>query len=407
MKKTVMRSYAKLIVRVGANVQKGQEVRVFASLDQPEFIKMLAEECYKAGASRVTVDWNYPELTKLSARYMKLRDLSETREWEKARMQDMVDHLPVRIFIESEDPDGLRGINPKYFKAFAARIKISKPYRDAIDNKHQWCIAAVPGEAWAKKVHPELSKRAAVEQLWKDILYTARADGEDPIADWEEHNRDLKARSKYLNDLHLRELRYHSANGTDFKVGLIPTAEFHAGRDKTMQGVVYDPNMPTEEVFTSPDRRTAEGIVYATKPLSYQGQLIENFSVRFEKGRAVEVKAEKGQDVLEQIISMDEGCHYLGECALVPKESPIHQSGLLFYNTLFDENAACHLALGFGFDECVKGFENMTKEELYEIGVNDADNHTDFMIGSDDLSIDGVDEHGNVHPIFRNGTWAF
>lgn len=407
MKKTVMRSYAKLFVRVGANVQKGQEVRVFASLDQPEFIKMLAEECYKAGASRVTVDWNYPELTKLSARYMKLRDLSETREWEKARMQDMVDHLPVRIFIESEDPDGLRGINPKYFKAFAARIKISKPYRDAIDNKHQWCIAAVPGEAWAKKVHPELSKRAAVEQLWKDILYTARADGEDPIADWEEHNRDLKARSKYLNDLHLRELRYHSANGTDFKVGLIPTAEFHAGRDTTMQGVVYDPNMPTEEVFTSPDRRTAEGIVYATKPLSYQGQLIENFSVRFEKGRAVEVKAEKGQDVLEQIISMDEGCHYLGECALVPKESPIHQSGLLFYNTLFDENAACHLALGFGFDECVKGFENMTKEELYEIGVNDAGNHTDFMIGSDDLSIDGVDEHGNVHPIFRNGTWAF
>ena len=407
MKKTVMRSYAKLIVRVGANVQKGQEVRVFASLDQPEFIKMLAEECYKAGASRVTVDWNYPELTKLSARYMKLRDLSETREWEKARMQDMVDHLPVRIFIESEDPDGLRGINPKYFKAFAARIKISKPYRDAIDNKHQWCIAAVPGEAWAKKVHPELSKRAAVEQLWKDILYTARADGEDPIADWEEHNRDLKARSKYLNDLHLRELRYHSANGTDFKVGLIPTAEFHAGRDKTMQGVVYDPNMPTEEVFTSPDRRTAEGVVYATKPLSYQGQLIENFSVRFEKGRAVEVKAEKGQDVLEQIISMDEGCHYLGECALVPKESPIHQSGLLFYNTLFDENAACHLALGFGFDECVKGFENMTKDELYEIGVNDAGNHTDFMIGSDDLSIDGVDEHGNVHPIFRNGTWAF
>ena len=407
MKKTVMRSYAKLIVRVGANVQKGQEVRVFASLDQPEFIKMLAEECYKAGASRVTVDWNYPELTKLSARYIKLRDLSETREWEKARMQDMVDHLPVRIFIESEDPDGLRGINPKYFKAFAARIKISKPYRDAIDNKHQWCIAAVPGEAWAKKVHPELSKRAAVEQLWKDILYTARADGEDPIADWEEHNRDLKARSKYLNDLHLRELRYHSANGTDFKVGLIPTAEFHAGRDTTMQGVVYDPNMPTEEVFTSPDRRTAEGIVYATKPLSYQGQLIENFSVRFEKGRAVEVKAEKGQNVLEQIISMDEGCHYLGECALVPKESPIHQSGLLFYNTLFDENAACHLALGFGFDECVKGFENMTKEELYEIGVNDAGNHTDFMIGSDDLSIDGVDEHGNVHPIFRNGTWAF
>ena len=407
MKKTVMRSYAKLIVRVGANVQKGQEVRVFASLDQPEFIKMLAEECYKAGASRVTVDWNYPELTKLSARYMKLRDLSETREWEKARMQDMVDHLPVRIFIESEDPDGLRGINPKYFKAFAARIKISKPYRDAIDNKHQWCIAAVPGEAWAKKVHPELSKRAAVEQLWKDILYTARADGEDPIADWEEHNRDLKARSKYLNDLHLRELRYHSANGTDFKVGLIPTAEFHAGRDTTMQGVVYDPNMPTEEVFTSPDRRTAEGIVYATKPLSYQGQLIENFSVRFEKGRAVEVKAEKGQDVLEQIISMDEGCHYLGECALVPKESPIHQSGLLFYNTLFDENAACHLALGKAYPTCLKDGEKMDSVTLLQHGVNDSLMHEDFMVGSRDLEIVGTRRDGTKVQVFHQGNFAF
>ena len=267
-------------------------------------------------------------------------------------------------------------------------------------------IAATPA-TWADCAGRTASARIDTASLLDAAARTRLGYGEDPIADWEEHNRDLKARSKYLNDLHLRELRYHSANGTDFKVGLIPTAEFHAGRDTTMQGVVYDPNMPTEEVFTSPDRRTAEGIVYATKPLSYQGQLIENFSVRFEKGRAVEVKAEKGQDVLEQIISMDEGCHYLGECALVPKESPIHQSGLLFYNTLFDENAACHLALGFGFDECVKGFENMTKEELYEIGVNDAGNHTDFMIGSDDLSIDGVDEHGNVHPIFRNGTWAF
>ena len=407
MKKTVMRSYAKLIVRVGANVQKGQEVRVFASLDQPEFIKMLVEECYKAGASRVTVDWKYPELTKLAARYMKLRDLSETREWEKARMQDMVDHLPVRIFIESEDPDGLRGINPKYFKAFAEKVKVSKPYRDAIDNKHQWCIAAVPGEAWAKKVHPELSKRAAVEQLWKDILYTARADGEDPIADWEEHNRDLKARSKYLNDLHLRELRYHSANGTDFKVGLIPTAEFHAGRDTTMQGVIYDPNMPTEEVFTSPMRGKAEGTVVATRPLSYQGQLIENFSIRFEGGKAVEVHAEKNGDLLRQMISMDEGAAYLGECALVPYDSPIRNSGLVFYNTLFDENACCHLALGMGFVDCVRDYHKYTIEECRAKGINDSMIHVDFMIGSPDLEITAHTRDGRDVPIFRNGNWAF
>ena len=275
MTKSILRKYAKLIVKMGVNIKKGQGAVILADTAQSEIALMVAEEAYRAGAKWVDIRWTNQDLDKMRYKKESVKVLSATQEWEKARMQDMVDHLPVRIFIESEDPDGLRGINPKYFKAFAARIKISKPYRDAIDNKHQWCIAAVPGEAWAKKVHPELSKRAAVEQLWKDILYTARADGEDPIADWEEHNRDLKARSKYLNDLHLRELRYHSANGTDFKVGLIPTAEFHAGRDTTMQGVVYDPNMPTEEVFTSPDRRTAEGIVYATKPLSYQGQLID------------------------------------------------------------------------------------------------------------------------------------
>ena len=246
-----------------------------------------------------------------------------------------------------------------------------------------------------------------INQLWKDILFTSRADGEDPVAAWEEHNRDLKARSAYLNSLDLRELRYSASNGTDFRVGLLPQGRFHAGADTTLQGVVFDPNIPTEEVFTSPDRRSAEGIVYSTKPLSYQGQLIENFSVRFENGCVMEVKAEKGQDVLEYIVNMDEGSHHLGECALVPVESPINRSGILFYNTLFDENAACHLALGAGFNECVEGFENMSQEELFELGVNDSVTHVDFMIGADDLSIDGVTADGNTVAIFRNGTWAF
>ena len=407
MKKTVLRNYAKLIARVGANVQKGQQVILTAGLDQPEFVKMLVEECYKAGASKVRVDWVMSSLQKVHARYMKQKDLARVEEWEKARLQHMVDVLPVRIFLDSDDPDGLDGIHPRYFKAMAARARIVKPYRKAIDNKHQWCIAAVPGEAWAKKLYPGLSKHQAIEQLWKDILFTSRADGEDAVAAWEAHNKDLKARCAYLNGLGLKELHYTSENGTDFTVGLIPTGIFHAGADTTLQGVSFDPNIPTEEVFTSPDRRTAEGIVYSTKPLSYQGQLIDNFSVRFEKGRAVEVKAEKGQKVLEQVISMDEASHYLGECALVPKESPIHRSGILFYNTLFDENAACHLAFGAGFNECVKGFENMSQEELYEAGVNDSVSHTDFMIGSEDMSIDGICADGRVVPIFRNGTWAF
>ena len=407
MKKTVLRNYAKLIARTGVNIQKGQQVIINAGLDQPEFVKMLTEECYKAGASKVRVDLSLDGLEKVHARYMKQKDLARVEEWEKARLQHMVDVLPARIFLDSEDPNGLDGIHPRFFKAMQARAAIIKPYRDAIDNKHQWCIAAVPGEAWARKLYPALTKRQAIEQLWKDILFASRADGEDPVAAWQAHNKDLKARCEYLHSLGLKELRYRSENGTDFTVGLIPEGVFHAGADTTLQGVSFDPNIPTEEVFTSPDRRTAQGIVYSTKPLSFQGQLIENFSVRFENGRAVEVKAEKGQAVLEQVVSMDDAAHYLGECALVPKESPINRLGILFYNTLFDENAACHLALGAGFNECVKGFETMTPAELYEIGVNDSISHTDFMIGSEDLAIDGITRDGRTVPIFRDGTWAF
>ncbi len=407
MKKTALKKYARLIARVGANVQKGQEVSITAGLDQPEFVKLLAEECYRAGAKKVRVEWTYDPLQKVHARWMKQADLARVEDWEKAKLQHMVDALPVRILLESSDPDGLTGIHPRFFKAMQKRAAVVKPYRDAIDNRHQWCIAAVPGREWAKKLYPALTARQAVEQLWKDILFTSRADGEDPVAAWEAHNRDLKERCAYLNSLGLRELRYSSSNGTDLTVGLLPRGRFQAGADTTLEGVVFDPNIPTEEVFTSPDRSTAGGIVYATKPLSYQGQLIENFSVRFEKGRVTEVRAEKGQAVLEHILSMDEGSRYLGECALVPKESPVNLSGILFYNTLFDENAACHLALGAGFNECVDGFESMSREDLAAMGVNDSVTHVDFMIGSDDLSIDAVTADGRTVPVFRNGTWAF
>ena len=211
MKKTVLKQYARLIARVGGNVQKGQEVLVLAGLDQPEFVQMVVEECYRAGAKKVHVDWTYQPLAKVHARWQKEKVLSVTEEWEKAKLQHMVDTLPVRIFLDSDDPDGMRGIHPRFFKAMQARAAVRKPYRDAIDNKHQWCIAAVPGEAWAKKLYPRLSKKQAIEQLWKDILFTSRADGEDPVAAWEEHNADLKRRCEHLNSLRLRQLRYKSS----------------------------------------------------------------------------------------------------------------------------------------------------------------------------------------------------
>lgn len=407
MKKTILKNYARLIARVGVNVQKGQEVILTAGLDQPEFVRMLSEECYRAGAKKVRVEWIYDPLTKVDAKWQKEKTLSEVAEWERAKLQHMVDTLPCRIFLESSDPDALSGIpQPKYSNAMQARRKVTKPYRDAIENVHQWCIAAVPGEAWAKKLFPGLRKKQAEEKLWDAILKASRA-MDDPIKAWEEHNRDLHERCAFLNSLSLRKLHYTSAKGTDFTVGLMDDGMFAAGAGDTLKGVTYNPNIPSEEVFTSPMRGEAEGIVYATKPLSFMGQLIEDFSIRFENGHAVEVHAGKNEELLRKMISMDEGASFLGECALVPAGSPIDASGILFYNTLFDENAACHLAFGEGFPECVKGFENMSLEECRKKGINESIIHEDFMIGDETLSIDGITKDGKKIPVFRNGTWAF
>ncbi|MGI6265287.1 MAG: aminopeptidase [Acutalibacteraceae bacterium] len=407
MKQTVLRQYARLIARVGANIQKGQDVIIRCDLDQPKFVELLVDECYKAGAKKVTVDFHYQPLYKLHVRHQTVTTLARVEEWEKARLQHYVDTLPCRIYLDSEDPDGLRGINhKKTAKADQKSWPIVKPYWDKLENQHQWCIAAVPGVAWAKKLFPDLPRGKAIEKLWEAILFTSRIT-DDPQAAWEAHNRDLHDRCAYLNRLGIAELRYKGDNGTDLTVGMIPEAVFKGGGDRTRGGVFFNPNIPTEECFISPMRGKAEGIVYATKPLSYQGQLIENFSIRFEDGKAVEVKAEKNQPLLEQMIAMDEGAAYLGECALVPVNSPISESGLLFYNTLFDENAACHLALGMGFADTIKDFENMTLEECRALGINDSMEHVDFMIGYEGLDIDALTRDGKTVPIFRRGKWAF
>ena len=407
MKKSVLKEYAKLIVNVGANVQKGQEVQISAEMDQPEFVAYVAEACYKAGAKKVTVDWKNDALTKLHAKYQKLNVLSTVEEWEKAKLQHMVVVCPCRIYIMSEDPDGLKGISqPKYSKALAARGKITRPYRQAIDNKHQWTIAAVPGEKWAKKVFPHLSKKQAVEALWEQILSCARANG-DAVANWEAHNAQMEKHAAFLNEKKIRKLHYKASNGTDLTVGLMEQSQFCAACDVTLGGIPYTPNMPTEEVFTTPKKGEAEGIVYSSMPLSYQGQLIDKFCLEFKDGKVVSVKAEVNEALLQRMVEMDENAGYLGECALVPKESPINRSGLIFYNTLFDENASCHLALGMGYDSCVKDFDKYTREELEALGVNDSVIHVDFMIGTDDMSIDGITEDGETIAIFRNGTWAF
>lgn len=407
MKKTVLRKYARLIALSGAAVKKDDGVVIMAQLDQPEFVKMLVEECYRAGASKVEVEWNYDPLTKIHVKHCSLGTLFTVEEWELAKLEHRRKTLPVMIYLLSEDPDGQKGIDrEKNAKAIAARSRVAKPIKDQMENRYKWCIAAVPGEAWAKKVFPDLKKNAAVEKLWEAILFTSRVT-DDPVEEWRRHNEDLAARCAHLNSLGLESLEYHSSNGTDLKVGLIENSMFLGGGEKTLLGEFFNANIPTEEVFISPKAGCAEGIVFSSKPLSFRGELIENFSVEFKGGKVSKVHAEKGEEALRKLVSADKGAAMLGECALVPQRSPIAESGVTFYNTLFDENASCHLALGVGFANCIVDYENYSLSECREMGINDSILHVDFMIGTDDLDITGITRDGKRVPIFKNGNWAF
>ncbi|MBQ3491413.1 MAG: aminopeptidase [Oscillospiraceae bacterium] len=407
MKKTVLRKYAELIVRCGINVQKGQEVLIFADLDQPEFVKMVVEEAYKAKAKKVTVEWNYQPLDKVHVRYQTVKTMGTVTDFQKARQQHYCDTMPARIHLISEDPDGLKGMDmEKVAKARKMSYPILKPYMDRREGVQQWCIAAVPGAAWAKKVFPGERTSVAMEKLWQAILSTSRVT-EDPIKAWEEHNKNLHDRCAYLNSLGIAKLHYTADNGTDLTVGMIPEARFCGGAETSKQNITFNPNIPSEECFISPKKGVAEGIVYSTKPLSYQGQLIDNFYMRFENGKVVEAKAQVGNELLNTMLSMDEGAAYLGECALVPESSPIAESGILFYNTLFDENASCHLAVGMGYADTIENYHEKTLEECRDLGINDSMIHEDFMIGCDTMNIDAITRDGKTVAIFRKGNWAF
>lgn len=408
MDKKLLLDYARLIAYTGINVEKGEEIWVNASLDQPEFIELLVEELYKAGAGSVTVWWHHDPLGKINSKYMKLSAMARIPPYAMARIKYSAKKLPSMVHIIAEDPDVMKGANQK--KIAMASMKSYpkiKPYRDAMDGKYKWTIAAVPNKNWAKKVFPDVDEDEAVELLWKNILLTSRVDGNDPVENWNKHNEDLISKRTKLHDMNLVELRYKANNGTDFKVGLIPGMYWGAGVESAPKKANYNPNIPSEEVFTTPMRGKAEGTLVASMPLSYRGELIEDFSITFENGKVSAVKARKNQKLLEQMVHMDDGASMIGEVALVPYDSPINNSGILFYNTLFDENAACHVALGAGFQECLPGSQEMTPEQIKEAGVNDSMIHVDFMIGTKDLNIVGIDADGKEIQIFKDGNWAF
>lgn len=406
MDNKVLKRYAELVVKVGVNVQKGQEVNLVISTEHSKFAYYISEWCYKVGAKRVNLEWFNDDIDRLNNKKQTLTTMKDMPNWKIEKYKNMSEVLPCRIFVESSDPDILKGIDQnKLTKAKMINYPKYKKYLDEMDNKYQWTIVAAPSKAWAKKVFPELDSKKAYKKLWEAILYTTRV-SENPIKEWEEHNKYLKEKCKKLNDYDFKSLHFTSSNGTDLHIGLMDNQQFAAGSETSLQNITFNPNMPSEECFGMPSKYDVNGIVYSTKPLSYNGELIEDFSIKFKDGKAIEVHAKKGEELLEKMISMDEGSAYLGEVALVPYDSPISNSNILFYNTLFDENASCHLALGRAYTCNIRGYENMSKDDFKKLGINDSMNHVDFMIGAKDTCIKGYTKDNKCIEVFKDGNWA-
>ena len=402
-------NYARLAVTKGAAVQPGQEVVITCPVEQADFMRRLVRCAYEAGAGHVTTLWSDSDLARLEYQYMDVDYFKTVPAWKRDQLNSLADEGATFLHVSGSDPNALKGIDPvKPTTRSHAMNTQCNVYREGMDfGKNAWTIVGVPVEAWAKEVFPEAETHEAMYRLWEAILATSRADGLDPQAEWECHNATFEKNKRILNGYAFDRLKYRSANGTDFELGMNPGHIWEGGAARTVEGVVFFPNIPTEEVFTSPDCMRANGIVHSVYPLVYVGHIIRDFWLRFEEGRVVEYDAAEGRDVLESIINTDDRACRLGECALVAKDTPIRQSGILFYNTLYDENASCHLALGTGFPECVENGFSMSKEELMRHGINQSNTHVDFMIGADDLEIVGITHDGAEIPVFVDGRWAW
>ena len=401
--------YATLLVRKGVAIERGQELVLEAPIERADFARRVVSAAYRAGAGHVTVIWRDDAVSRLTYENCELAFFEHTPSWQVEQLNSLAEAGAAFLFLEGQDPSALKGIDPaKPAAARRARNVECRSFRDGMDfGRNAWCIAGVPVQAWANEVFPDLSPTEALYRLWVLILAVSRADGEDPESAWETHNASFEKTKRFLNDHRFVALRYEAANGTDLTVGLPEGHLWDGGAGRTQEGVTFFPNIPTEEVFTSPDRLRAEGVVHSAMPLVHGGQVVRDFWLRFEGGEVVDFGAEQGREVLRHILETDEGARRLGECALVSKNTPIRQSETLFYDTLYDENASCHLALGMGFPECVADGVSMSKDELLARGVNQSAAHVDFMIGTDDMNIYGVTTDGAEVPVFVNGQWAW
>lgn len=407
--KEMYEKLAKLAVRKGVNVQPDQPLVISASVRDIAFVRMVAKEAYEAGARFVRINWSDVELTRMDYEYQSMETLQSIPQWSYDKRKDAIDQKACFLTIRSDAPGAFDGLDGEKIHAVqVAGAKKFKPLQSyTMNNEGQWCVLGIPSMEWAKKIFPEMEPEMAYKKLEEAIFSVSRVTEEgDPIEAWNAHDSRLMGYGEKLTAYQFKALHFSSGLGTDLTVGLVKNHIWVGGGCFTPGGVYFDPNIPTEECFSMPEKTATEGIVYASKPLSYQGKIIENFWLRFEKGKVVDFGAEKEAESLKKLVEFDEGSSYLGEVALVPYDSPVSRSGILFFNTLYDENAACHLALGRCYPENIQGGTEMSEEELAAHGANDSLTHCDFMFGTEDLDVDGILPDGSRVPIFRRGNYV-
>ncbi|WP_071458540.1 aminopeptidase [Bacillus massilinigeriensis] len=405
---TQLEKYADLAVKVGVNVQKGQTLVVNATLDAQKLVRLIVKKAYEIGAKNVIVNWNDDSVTRLKYELAPDEVFHEYPEFRAKEIVDLAEQGAAFMSVVSSGPDLLKGIDPERIsnnqKATGTALEQFRQYIQS--DKVSWTVIAAPSESWAQKVFPDASADESMRLLWEAIFKAVRADKENPVEEWKKHDSTLHEKVDYLNSRRYKKLHYR-APGTDLTIEL-PEKHIWVGAGSVNEkGHEFMANMPTEEVFTVPLKNGVNGHVSSTKPLSYGGNIIDRFVLTFENGRITDVRAEEGEEILKRLVETDEGSHYLGEVALVPYHSPISESNILFFNTLFDENASNHLAIGSSYAFCLEGGKKMSKEELEQHGLNISITHVDFMIGSAEMDIDGITADGKEEPVFRNGNWAF
>ncbi len=405
----LLKKYASLAVRTGINIEKGQLLVIRASVKDHEFVELCVKEAYEAGAGKVSVVWNDENISHMSYEYETTESLSFVPDWVVERTRYQQERRAAFLTIDSETPglmadidqDKLQTVRLEYMK----RMKPFQAY--TMNNIGQWCIIALPSKKWAKKVFPEKGEDEAVDTLWKAILQAVRINEDnDPVAEWKAHDEELMRHCKLLNEYNFDRLHFVSELGTDLYVGLVKDHVWSGGGNYSKSGTLFNANIPTEEVFCMPDRNRVDGKVFASKPLSHAGKVIEDFWFSFKDGIVIDYGAKKEKDALTKLLDTDEGSRHLGEVALISYDSPISNQNILYFNTLFDENASCHLALGRCYPENIKGGEEMSEEKLLSHGGNQSMNHVDFMFGTKEMRVTGIENDGTEVEIFRNGNFV-